>query len=163
MQFFLQNVSLFLVFLHYNSRKQHLTWFFGLSLLLFPVLLHYHNIFITQKNSFFRQISMTKCSFSKLAYRSSHRGSAVRTWLVSMRMRIRSLALLSGLRIWYCQELWYRSQMWLRSCTAVAVAKAGSCSSNSTPSLGTSICCRCVSPDHPPKKNKITCLQVLTI
>ena len=30
--------------------------------------------------------------------------------------------------------------MWLGYCIAVAVVEAGSCSSNSTPSLGTSIC-----------------------
>ena len=40
-----------------------------------------------------------------------------------------------------------RSQLWLRSW--VAVAKAGSCSSDSTPSLGTSTCCGCG-----PKKQK---------
>ena len=56
-----------------------------------------------------------------------------------MRMWVQSLALLSGLRIWYCQELWCRSQMWLRSHVAVAVVKVGSCSSNLTPSLGTFI------------------------
>ena len=50
--------------------------------------------------------------------------------------------LLSVLRIWRCRELWCRSQMWLRSCIAVAVAVAGSCSLDLTPSLGTSICCR---------------------
>jgi len=41
--------------------------------------------------------------------------------LVSMRMRVQSLASLSGLRIWCCRELWYRLQMWLRSHIAVAV------------------------------------------
>ena len=39
--------------------------------------------------------------------------------------------------------------MWLRSCLAVAVVLAGSCSSNSTSGLGTSICPRCG-----PKKQK---------
>ena len=68
-------------------------------------------------------------------------------WLVSMRMQVQSLASLSGLRIWCCCELWCRSQMWLRSGVAVAVVKAGSCSSNSTPSPGTSICQR-----YSPKK-----------
>ena len=52
---------------------------------------------------------------------------------------------LSGLRTWCCSELWSRLQTWLGSCAAVAVAVAGSCSSNSTPSLGNSIC---------PKKTK---------
>ena len=47
------------------------------------------------------------------------------------------MASLSGSGIWYCHEL---LQMQLRSHIAVAVAQAGSCSSNSTPSLGTSIC-----------------------
>ena len=32
------------------------------------------------------------------------------TQLVSMRMRVQSLASLSGLRIWHCRELWGRSQ-----------------------------------------------------
>ena len=54
-----------------------------------------------------------------------------------------SLALLSGLRIRRCHQLWYRSQMRLRSCVAVAVTEAGSCSSNSTSSLGASICGWC--------------------
>ena len=38
------------------------------------------------------------------------------------RMQVRSLALLSGLRIRHCHELWCRSQMQLRSHVAVAVA-----------------------------------------
>ena len=33
--------------------------------------------------------------------------------LVSMRMQVRSLASLSGLRIWHCRDLWCRSRMWL--------------------------------------------------
>ena len=40
---------------------------------------------------------------------------------------------------------------WLRSCAAVAVVQDGSCSSNWTPSLGTSICCGF----SPKKKKKI--------
>ena len=66
---------------------------------------------------------------------------AQRKWigLASTRMQVRSLALLSGLRIWYCCEWWCRLQMWVWSGMAVAVA--GSCSSDVTPSLGTSICC----------------------
>ena len=58
-----------------------------------------------------------------------------------MRMPVRSLALLSGLRIWRCYELWCRSQTLLGSCVAVTVAD--SCSSNLTPSLGTYIGHRC--------------------
>ena len=46
-------------------------------------------------------------------------------------------------------KLWCRSQMQLRSCIAVAVA--GSCSSNSTPSLGISMCHGC----GPKKQKKI--------
>ena len=61
-------------------------------------------------------------------------------WLVSMRVRNQSLALLSGLKIRHCCELYRRSQMWLGSCVAVAVVWASSCTSDSTPSLGTSIC-----------------------
>ena len=39
-------------------------------------------------------------------------------------MWVRSLALISGLRIWRCRELWCRSQRELRSHIAVAVVKA---------------------------------------
>ena len=45
--------------------------------------------------------------------------TAVAQWkqiqLVSMRMRVQSLASLSGLRIWHCCELWCGLQTWLGS------------------------------------------------
>ena len=41
--------------------------------------------------------------------------------LIPMRTWVRSLASLSGFRIWRCHELWYRPQMWLGSQIAVAV------------------------------------------
>ena len=44
--------------------------------------------------------------------------------VVSLRMQVGSLALLSGLRIWHCCELWHRSQVQLRSAVAVAVVWA---------------------------------------
>ena len=65
------------------------------------------------------------------------------------RIRVQSLALLSESGIWHCCEPRCRSQTWLRS--SVAVAKAGSCSSDSTPSLGTSMCRGC---NHKNKKKK---------
>ena len=64
-----------------------------------------------------------------------------------MRTQIQSLALLSGLRICCYCELWCRRKMWLES--PIAVAVASSYSSYWTPSLGTSMCCRCG-----PKKTK---------
>ena len=73
------------------------------------------------------------------------------TWLVSMRVWAWSLALLSGLRIWRCRKLPCRSQKWLGSGIAVAVVQAGSYNANSTPSLGTSMCCTC----SPKKTQKI--------
>ena len=60
-----------------------------------------------------------------------------------MRMQVPSLASLSELRIWHCCELQHRLQMQLRSSVTMALARAGSYSSNSTPSLGISICHRC--------------------
>ena len=48
--------------------------------------------------------------------------SGERIRLGTMRFWVRSLPLLSGLRIWGCCELWCRSQTRLRSRTAVAVA-----------------------------------------
>ena len=56
-------------------------------------------------------------------------------------MWVQNLASLDG--IWHCHELWHRLQMQLGSCVALAMVKASSYSSNSTPSLGTSICCMC--------------------
>ena len=50
-----------------------------------------------------------------------------------------SLASLYGLRIQRCHGLWQRLQMWLRPYIAVAVVQASSCSSDSTPDLGTSL------------------------
>ena len=39
-----------------------------------------------------------------------------------MRLQVRSLASIRGLRIWRCRELWCRLKTWLRSDMAVAVA-----------------------------------------
>ena len=49
-----------------------------------------------------------------------------------MRVQVRSLIWLSGLRIRRCHEPWCRSQTQLRSGVAVAVVKAGSYSSDLT-------------------------------
>ena len=71
-------------------------------------------------------------------------------------------ASLRGLRIWHCRALWCRSQARLGSRVAVAVVEAGSCSSNKTPRLGTSICCG-YSPrkDKRPKKTQKTKTHIL--
>ena len=80
---------------------------------------------------------------------SSH---SVPQWVTNstsiLRIWVQSLASLGGLRIQHCCQLWYRSQAWLRS--GMAVTQAGSCSSDSSPSLGTSMCCKC----GPEKQNK---------
>ena len=87
--------------------------------------------------------------------------SGLQTWLVSMRMWVQSLASPSGLRIQHCSELWCRLQTWLGS--GVAMAVASSCGSDSTPSLGPSICHKC-SPKKQTNKQKITslCLNFFT-
>ena len=61
--------------------------------------------------------------------------------LGTMSWWVQSLASLSGLKIWHCRELWHRLQTQLG--TDVAVAVAGSCSSDWIPSLGTSMCLKC--------------------
>ena len=71
-----------------------------------------------------------------------------------MKMQVQSLDSLSGLRIWYCRELWCKQQMRLGSRVAVAVAQAGSCSSEWTPSLGTSMCRRCSPKRQKDQKKK---------
>ena len=64
-------------------------------------------------------------------------------WLGTLRLQVWSPTSLSRLRIWCCCELWCTLQKQLRSGNAVAVMLAINCSSDSTPSLRTSICCRC--------------------
>ena len=85
-----------------------------------------------------------KLVVTKRSFRSSVVVQWKRIWLGTMRLPVWSLASLSGLRIRCCCELWCRSKTWLRSWVS-----AGSCSSDSTPSLGTSICLGCG-----PKKKK---------
>ena len=78
----------------------------------------------------------------------------LRTQLVSMRIRVPSLALISGLRMWHCHKLCCRSQMMrLRAGVTMNVVQASCCSSPSTPSLGTFIWCGC-SPTKQKKKKK---------
>ena len=72
-----------------------------------------------------------------------------------MRIRVQSLASLSGLGIQHGHELWYRSQTRFRPHVAVA----GSCSSDSTPRLGTFICrwCGLQKKKGEEKEEKNTC------
>ena len=63
-----------------------------------------------------------------------------RIWLISMRMQIRSLASLSGSGFRCCHELWCRLQTWLGFLILWLWCRPASCSSDSAPSLGTSIC-----------------------
>ena len=74
--------------------------------------------------------------------------SGLRTQLISMKMWVGSLALLSGLRIQHCHKLWHMLQMQLRSIVA-RLWHRRQLSSSLTSILGTSICLRCS-----PKKNK---------
>ena len=86
---------------------------------------------------------------------SSHHGAAETIRLVSMRTRVRSLALLSGLRIRCYHELWCRWQTRFGSRVAVAVVLASGYSLDYTPGLGTSTCRAC-SPKKRQKKEKGT-------
>ena len=83
-------------------------------------------------------------------------------WVKNMTSIHEDAGLIPGLVQWvrtrhYC-ELWERSQTQLRSSTAIAVVQAGSCCSDSTPSLGTSICCKCS-----PKKIKILKIYLIIL
>ena len=69
-----------------------------------------------------------------------------------MRTQDQSLALLGGSGICCCHELWCSLQTQLRS--GVAVAVAGSYSSDSIPGLGTSICCEFGTKKQKKKRKK---------
>ena len=69
--------------------------------------------------------------------------------------KVGSIPGFSGLVTWHCWELWCRSQTLLRSGVAVAVLWAGSCSSDLTLSLGTSICSRLGPKNQKKKKKKV--------
>ena len=74
--------------------------------------------------------------------------------LTSIREDMGSIPDLSGSGNWRCCELWRRSQTQLRSDIAVAEAQASSYSSDSTPSLGTSICRGCGPRKRPKDEEK---------
>ena len=78
--------------------------------------LRFKNLRIAQtySNSFSDQTLSSNCTVPTVA-------PWKRTLLVSMRMRVRSPALLGKLWIWCCHELWYRLKMRLGSGIAVAV------------------------------------------
>ena len=96
-----------------------------------------------------KPLGMRQCDIKKMLVGVPTVAQQVKN-LLSMRMWVQSLALVSGLRIRPCHKLRCRSQMQLRSRVVVAVVQAGSCSYDSTPSLGTSMCCRC----NPRKKKQ---------
>ena len=81
----------------------------------------------------------------------------------TMRLPVKSLASLSGLRIQRCRELQCRLKTQLSFGVAVAVVQAGSCSSNQTPSLGSSICHGCgPKKQTKPNQNKTKTTQQIT-
>ena len=82
--------------------------------------------------------------------RRSHCGSAVMNPSSIHEDTGSILGRTQGLRILCSCELWFRTQILLGSHIAVAVVQAGSCSSDSILSLGTSICHTC----RPKKQTK---------
>ena len=120
-------------------------------------------------SSTFDNISRRSCRFPVMfSYKnsrlwSSHHGSVERNPTSIQEDAGLILTLFSGLRIQHCRELWRRSQMWLRSRVAVAGVQAGSDSSNSTPSLRTSICRRWGPKKHKKKKKKKKEQSTLTV
>ena len=73
--------------------------------------------------------------------------------LVTMKLRVKTLTLVSELRVQRYHELRYRWQTWLESCISMAVAWASNWSSVSTPSLRT---CECYWWGHEKQTNKQT-------
>ena len=108
----------------------------------FPILCCFSGIFDGIKEVLL--VSFSKCDFFSVFNKFMIRSSccaAAETNLTSIHEDMGSiLASLRGSGIWCCHELWCRSQMWFRSGVAVAMVQADSYSSDSTPSLRTSMC-----------------------
>ena len=79
-----------------------------------------------------------------------------------MRMQVRSLALLSGLRIWCCYELWCRCRHSSYPKLLWPWCRPAAASSDSTPSLGASICCGCDPKKTKKKKEKESMVHIQT-
>ena len=88
-------------------------------------------------------LTIVESTHIKSGWRSSRGGSAVMSQTRILEGAVGSLALLSRLRIRRCRKLWSRLQTQLGARVALAVVQAGSCSSDLSPSLGTSMCHRC--------------------
>ena len=70
--------------------------------------------------------SQTPQSYEPISYNKPHSGVPIMAqqkgiWLGTMRFRVQSLALISGLRIQHCRELWCSLQTQLRSRVAMAM------------------------------------------
>ena len=97
---------------------------------------------VNQMSSKFKIFSLQKALLRKIKSRVPIMAQQKQIRLGTIRLQVRSLALLSGLRIQHCREL-CRSHTQLRPGVAMSAVQASSCSSNLTPSLGNSICHRC--------------------
>ena len=84
--------------------------------------------------------------------------STLKIRLVCTRTWFRSLALLSELRIQHCRELW--SKLQTRFGFGVAMVWAGSYSSDSTPSVGTSISCGCSTKEKTVKEKTVKAVRL---
>ena len=88
---------LFLFLLHHlNDSKQYTAMVFSIFTMLFN-----HHCSLTSEQCHYLPQEIPGLEFLLWL-------SRLRTQIVSMRIRVQSLASLSGLRIWHCRELWCR-------------------------------------------------------
>ena len=134
-----------------NSKAHSQVWGFSMEIggIISAKVGHHPKLILNSSPFYFRSSTISINSgfpsvlFHILTQKVKRRISEFPPWLSGnkpMRMQVWSLALLSELRICCCLELRCRSQTWLRFCIAIAGVYAGSCSSDSNPSLGISIC-----------------------
>ena len=84
--------------------------------------------FTRKENTALAHIIISPSTWLNKKKGSSHCGAGVpvvvlrkQIWLVTMRLRVGSLASISGLRIQRCCELWHRLQTWLGADVSVAM------------------------------------------
>ena len=128
------------------SLQSGTTWFRFDSVMLPTNVTYHHCIFFFRHNAIILSVADHAAEYLP---RLCLKGSIQNLGVPDVAQQVKNVASIredadlipGGLGTWCCHKLQHRSQRQLRSHVAVAGVQPTSCSYDSTPSLGTSICC----------------------